>query len=175
MIGPRISFVPYRPRHLVAIDVQDAQSETAVLMLDREYGAQLAVPGLAWSAKVETAQGSRIVGAAGVLPQWSGRAYAWAIFGRVPDPAWLPITRKARQILDQAHGRGIVRIDTTVDAGFKRGRDWMKLLGFRAEALLEAYSPEGRDHIMYARIRRGETRGEEGRRPDRERNRQEAA
>jgi RimJ/RimL family protein N-acetyltransferase len=70
----------------------------------------------------------------------------------LPRPAWLAATRMALRMLDEAHRQGIRRIDATVVRDFAPGHRWARLLGFRPYARLEAYGPDGQDHVGYERL-----------------------
>ena len=94
-----------------------------------------------------------MAGCAGILPQWPGRAIAWALLTReLTARHFLRVHHKVLNVLLGAHGRGARRIETTVDAGFDAGHRWARALGFSPEGLMRSYSPEGRDHVLYARI-----------------------
>lgn len=144
----RLDFVPFRPEHLGWLRLQAAQAYLQPLMSEPEYGVSLTGP-YAWSAMLR----DRPVACAGILPQWPGRAIAWALLTRELGPRqFLRAHHKVAAVLRAAHAAGIRRIETTVDAGFNAGHRWARALGFRPEGLMRAYSPDGRDHLLYGRI-----------------------
>jgi len=141
-----IEFVPFTPAHLLALRLQAAQADLQPLLGQPEYGAALAGADT-WTGLVD----GRVVGCAGVLPQWPGRAIAWALLTRdLTARHFLRVHLKVLRVLRGAQDRGVRRIETTVDAGFDAGHRWARLLGFRPEGLMRAYSPDGRDHVLYA-------------------------
>lgn len=143
-----LEFIPFRPEHLGALQLQAAQAYLQPLLAKPEYGAALVGPDT-WSGILDR----RIVGCAGILPQWPGRAIAWALLTRdLSARHFLQAHHKVLRVLHAAQRNGMRRIETTVDAGFDAGHRWVRALGFLPEGLMRGYSPEGRDHALYARI-----------------------
>lgn len=145
-------FEPYHPDHVAGLRLQDAQSGQRIteLMTQPDYAGSIAVPGLAWSA---LSNDGCVLGCAGILPQWPGRAQAWALIGcDMPSNAWTAIVRQSWRILGQAHLYGYSRIEAQVLASFEPGVRFARLLGFNPEALLERWGPEGADYLQYVRF-----------------------
>lgn len=143
-----MEFIPFKPEHLAALRLQAAQASLQPLLAKREYGTALAGPDT-WTGLID----ARVVGCAGILPQWPGRAIAWALLTReLTARHFLRVHHKVLDVLLGAHRRGTRRIETTVDAGFDAGHRWARALGFAPEGLMRGYSPEGRDHVLYARL-----------------------
>jgi hypothetical protein len=150
----KLDFIPFAPEHLPMLRLQAAQAYLQPLMAKPEYGASLAGP-YAWSGLL----GHAVIGCAGILPQWPGRAIAWALLTRgLTARHFLHAHHKVAAVLRAAHapvsegGGGLRRIETSVDAGFDAGHRWARALGFEPEGLMRAYSPDGRDHVLYARV-----------------------
>lgn len=141
----RIYFRPFEPAHLGLLDLPAAERGPVNA---GEWAAFLA-PAFTWTGFVE----GRVVGCAGLVPQWPGRAQAWLLVGpALPRRAWPAITAKVAAILDAGHAAGFRRIEATVVDGFAPGHRWIRRLGFRAEGLMRGYGPDGRDHWLYARL-----------------------
>ncbi len=143
-----ITFTPFQPAHLDSIELQPAQAWLRGFAIDPAAFAAAAVPGLAWSGVV----GGTIVGAAGVLSLWPGRAQAWAWLAAIPPRHWTAIVRRMRAVLDTAGAQGFHRIEATVLRDFGPGCRLVRLLGFETEGLMRAYAPDGRDAFLYARV-----------------------
>lgn len=93
----------------------------------------------------------RPIGCAGVVQHWPGRYVSWAYLGLDTGPHMRWITRCALAGLERTKGR----IEMTVRADFPAGQRWAEMLGFQVETpRLEAYGPEGEDHVGYVRINR---------------------
>jgi hypothetical protein len=60
------------------------------------------------------------------------------------------ITRGARHFLDSLD---FPRIETPIFTDTPLSIRWIELLGFLREGLMRAYTPDGRDACLYARIR----------------------
>lgn len=147
-----MKLVPFAAEHLAQLDLQASQEyDTAFCTPD--YGAAL-VNDMAWSV----VDGGVILACAGILPVWEGRAIAWALLSRRITPRrfgrfhlWV------KRALDDAHARGIWRIETTVDPDFHNAVRWAAALGFRYEGHMRMYGPDRRDHLLVARIRADRT------------------
>ena len=146
--GPSITFIPFHPAHLDSIELQPAQAWLRGFAVDPEAFAAAAVPGLSWSGVID----GTVVGAAGVLPQWPGRAQVWAWLSAIPPRHWTPIVRRMRAVLAEAGMRGFRRVEATVLSDFGPGCRLVRRLGFELEGLMRAYAPDGRDAFLYARV-----------------------
>lgn len=91
----------------------------------------------------------------GINPYWQGVAELWTF---ILDPAPLIRFKKsfhrcANIILDYFIAEhNLHRLQATVLQRFYKGRKWIVRLGFHDEGLMEAYGPNGENHIRYARI-----------------------
>ena len=144
-----IRFVPYEAAHLAQVELQPAQARWRDQLFKEDYAKAMAVPGMAWTGL----DGDRVVGCAGFYPQWEGRVIAWAVFGAVPRDAWMSIVRKVRKELRDCladHGRH--RVEATVPYNFGNGCRFAHALGFKVEALMKHYGPDGSDHFLYAQV-----------------------
>jgi len=107
----------------------------------------LSAEGLAWTGEVD----GKIVGVAGVIPQWSNRAIAWAMIAKDAGPHFVSIHREVRKFLIHCP---FVRVEAQVDVGFPEANRWMTMLGFELEGYMRAFRPDGADMLLYARVRR---------------------
>lgn len=143
-----IEFIPFEPAHLAALRLQTAQAYLQALIARQEYGAAMCGRH-SWSG----AANGEIVGSAGVIEQWPGRALCWALLGRnIRTRDFLRVHNKVGEVLVRVHREGTRRIETSVDAAFDAGHRWVRALGFAPEGLMRSYSPDGRDHVLYARV-----------------------
>ena len=95
----------------------------------------------------------RIIFCAGVIPQWEGRAIAWALLGDSVnryDMVW--IHRQCQWILETQVKNGYHRIEAHIHEPFAAAHRWIRMLGFISEGLMRRYDPLGRDMRLYARI-----------------------
>ncbi len=136
--------VPFQAKHLKQLTFQDRQmylsdwvSEEQGLVLEDHPS---------YTAMVNNAP----VASAGVVPQWQGRAVAWAFLSDMGTQHFMGVHRAVKKFLDGCY---IQRIEMTVDCEFQEAHRWAKALGFHMECeRMEAYSPDGRDCALYARI-----------------------
>jgi len=146
-----IAFIPFEPDHLAGLKLQAAQTYFQENVRDPAYRRHLKVAGLSWSGEVN----GRVVGAAGVLPQASGRAIVWALFSRdIPFKGWLPITRFVKKVLADAHGAGIRRIEAIVDPAHGAGVRWAERLGFVCETPwgMAGFGADGKTYLLFAHV-----------------------
>ncbi len=90
------------------------------------------------------------IAAAGVVPQWQGRAIAWAFLSEIGPRQFVGVHRAVKSFLD---GCFIKRIEMTVNCDFPEAHRWAKMLGFSMEAeRMVGYAPDGGDCALYARV-----------------------
>jgi hypothetical protein len=110
----------------------------------------ISLPGLAFSG----IDGNKVVGASGFVPQWEGRMIAWALLSpKIPKMAWVQIARKTKLEMVKHLANGTRRIEATVPVGFDQGIRYAELLGFKREALMKSYQPDGSDAYLFACVR----------------------
>jgi len=144
-----MQIVRFTPAHLAALELQDAQIHLSSELTRPGYGDMLAAAGQSFSALA----GDRVVCVAGLLPQWEGRAIAWALLSRQAGRYFLPVHRAVHGFLAQSAFR---RVEAFVDAEFSRGCRWLEMLGFDNEtpgAPMRKYTPDGKDCFLYARVK----------------------
>lgn len=135
--------VPFRPGHLERLRLQPAQAHV------RAYFKDVEKFGTAYTA----IEGEDVLACAGVLPAGSHRAVAWALLGEIGPALFLRVHREVERFLARQPYR---RIEALVDCGFDEAHRWVRLLGFEREAeRMKAYTPDGRDVALYARVKNG--------------------
>lgn len=137
-----LHLIPFEPVHLLDFDVQPAQRD--------EFRRQPC--GGDFGESYTVMRGETRICAAGVLPIWPGRAYAWALLSIHAGRHLLECTRIARFTLDAAPYE---RIEMYVDEHFEQGRRWAEMLGFRCETPepMRKYLTGGGGAYLYARVR----------------------
>lgn len=90
----------------------------------------------------------RLLFTGGFVPQWAGRAEAWAMFAPGNTLSFYTLHKIVRRHLEACPFR---RVEATVDLEFENGHRWIRALGFELEApRLKAYFPDGSDASLYA-------------------------
>lgn len=93
--------------------------------------------------------GADPIACGGIIEQWAGRYTAWMYLNANSGRHMFYITKQVLKVLSGVKGR----IELTVRKDFELGHRWAKLLGFEVESpLLQAYGPEGEDHVGYVRF-----------------------
>lgn len=140
-----IRVAPFIPADAAAMAVNIAQS--------RDWPGQMTPHLMALSAKGRAFTlrcDGQVLCIVGLMEVHAQAATGWALmaegcWGHMGD-----ITRIVRTYLDDQHFR---RIDMLVRADFAAGHRWARRLGFVREAVLRAWTPDGEDMVMHARIR----------------------
>jgi hypothetical protein len=131
--------------HFESIVLQDAQRNLQPLLHTEGYRSDLLRRSVAFSA-VDDA----VIAIAGVALAWPEREVAWSLLSNCGPRRFATIHRAAKRFLESRRTR---RIEMTVDAAHDSAGRWARLLGFQEEGLMHAYTPDGRDAILYARVR----------------------
>lgn len=140
-----IGVAPLEARDVRAIAPQDAQLRDWPDDMEPHLAA-LAAKGRAFTLRAD----GRVLAIMGVMEVHRQAATAWALIGRGCWGHMGAMTRICRDYLDDQPHR---RIDMLVRAGFAAGHRWAGRLGFEREAVLRAWTPDGEDMVMHARIR----------------------
>lgn len=135
----------FHVKHLDQMRLQPSQAGRAHLLQGEEIREFLGQQE-AYTAFV----GDQPLAACGLMDIWPGRAMAWAFLDERAGPHMLAITRSVRRFLDLKAPR---RTELYVDAGFEAGYRWANLLGFEREGFLRAFDVDGRNQVLYSRIR----------------------
>jgi hypothetical protein len=140
--------VPFQPDHVLRLALQPMQLSHEPPM-SVEVAATLAKVGPSYAAVEDD---GTVLAAAGIIPQWEGRAIAWALIAHNAGPHFVRITREVRRFLD---GCGFARVEAAVDAFFPAAIRWAELLGFERETPepMRAYGLNRRPAYLYARVR----------------------
>ena len=143
----------FRPDDVQLMSVQDRQiGDYHILRCmtddDWERASKLGVARTAY-------EGSKILGSAGVIKLWTGRAVAWALLSRhVHRREMLYITRWVLCILAWCEqDMELKRIETPVRCDFPQAHRWAEMLGFVNEGRMLRYNPDGTSSFLYARTR----------------------
>ena len=134
--------------HIKLIDAVEYQKDDKEIFL-RSGGAVLDLSSFA----VSVWDGSRCIGAGGILPVHTGtRAIAWSLFGKGSGKHLAALKRAASRHLRWEPTR---RIEFYISEHFRAGHRWAKMLGFKCETPdgMEAHGPSGEKQYLYARIK----------------------
>ena len=140
-----VKIVPLEAWHFDAIVLQESQQALRTLLRMKEYRHDLLHRSVAFTAIDET-----VIAVAGVALAWPEREVAWSLLSECGPRRFLTVHRAVQAFLDNRRTR---RIEMSVDADHASARRWARMLGFQEEGLMQAYTPDGRDAILYARVR----------------------
>lgn len=137
---------PLRAWHLAALELQPSQAMFGAVIHQPGYVDMLTSAGPAFAA----VQGETVLGCGGSVEMWDNRAVIWALVSEHAGPHMLGIHRAVEGYLKQMRQR---RIEAQVVVGFDPGARWLKRLGFAFEGTMRAFSPDGTDYWLYARVK----------------------
>ena len=136
--------IPFKSAHLAAIRLQSAQMYLSDWVSDDGGHALEQTPSYTAMYNDEP------IGAAGVIPIWTGRAMAWSFLSETGPQNFLKCHRAVKRFLDGCY---VQRIEMTVDCDHAAAHRWAEMLGFTMEAeRMTAYAPDGHDCALYARV-----------------------
>jgi hypothetical protein len=136
--------IPFKAPHLAAIRLQAAQMYLSEWVTEEQGAALEQSP--SYTAMLDDVP----IGAAGVIPIWTGRAMAWSFISDTGPQHFLKCHRAVKHFLD---GCFVQRIEMTVDCDHVEAHRWAKMLGFTMEAeRMKAYAPDGHDCALYSRV-----------------------
>ena len=138
--------VPFKAEHFDKIELQPHQEGFSTYIADKKYGKSIEQGSDSFTAF----DGNKIIGCAGLVEQWDGRAVAWALLSKDAGKHMLSIVRKIDEYLNL---KNIRRVEASSICGFKPGARLLEMLGFEYEGIAKKYTPDGQDVLMYARVR----------------------
>ncbi len=140
-----IEVVQFRPEHLTAIRLQGTQASAGPLMTV-EHGLEvLSTPGISRTVLLD---GEPLM-CAGMIELWKGRAFAWSYLAEHAKRHFRAVHKVALENLAEARWR---RVEMAVDVRDPAAKRWAAHLGFSYEGTHKAWTTDGRDVEMWARV-----------------------
>lgn len=93
-----------------------------------------------------------IIGICGIIQITEYLGEGWAYFANTMPRASIRVIKEIKKFLQTQ--RYLRRIQCTVDAHNFNALKYAKALGFKPESILQAFGPEGHDHVMFTIINR---------------------
>lgn len=102
--------------------------------------------------------GGRVLVVAGLMQMWPGRALAWSVVAdHRPWREMMAVGAEMRRLLAHYLGHRYHRIEAYADAEplewWLTCDWWLRRLGFNEEGRLSRFTQDGRDQMVYARVR----------------------
>lgn len=141
-----MELISFRPEHAAQIHLQSGQAYMKEL-IDDEYCQSLLDAGPAYTLIDD----GKILACGGISLIWEGRGLMWSLISdSLRGPQFIRMHRIVLRFLEMHELR---RIEITVDHHWPRAHRWAKLLGFKHEAYLPKYAPNGLDADQYVRLK----------------------
>ena len=94
-----------------------------------------------------------IVACGGIYPMWDGVGEAWFIGSKLVYKHPILITKTIRQYLNKLMNiKNFHRVQAYVKQDWEQAKRWIELVGMQKEGMVRKFSPDGRDHILYAKV-----------------------
>lgn len=137
-----------RPEHILSIELSPRYS-AAIGAMTRESAERLCAATRVGWAIVEN---GITLGCGGIAEVWENRAQAWTLMSSalILPRRFRIVQRMVQGVLDDAPWR---RIEMDVDAANTAGAAWAERLGFVRECERRKYTVDGRDVILFARVK----------------------
>ena len=145
--GSGIFFLPAVPHHVTRLRISNKE------VLVHTNHVEMAVAQLEYGVAVTAFINTQPVAVFGFVPIWKGVTESWLLvddFARTKPVAMTKYGILAHDI--SKISLGLHRQQITVRIHDERAYKWALALGFREEALMQAYGPDGSDYYLMARF-----------------------
>lgn len=138
--------VPYEPWHARMIELQESQAYM------REYLTEEDIHQRALSYHANTVMdGHDILFCGGTFLFWPGRGMLWSLISsKVDHRKMVGLHRIVTNHLNTEDYPA--RLEMVVDTDFHAGHRWASMIGFKHEAHMPSWGPDGRDADQYVRF-----------------------
>jgi hypothetical protein len=149
---PSIDFkvISFEADHVADLVKRNSTPATAAMKdIVKEYIECMAQPGHGFTL----IRNGHAIMSGGIYPVWKGLGEAWVIPSDLIRPYKKAVVHHVKKYMDEMiRDNDYRRIQSTVRADFTTGQRFIEFLGFRREAFLQSYGPDGADHISYSRV-----------------------
>ena len=139
--------IPYKPEHLLSIELQEAQ-EFMYDYITPEYATGLARASDAYTTINDNGD---ILFCGGLAEYWNGRAMMWSFLSRHLNPRLF--VKLHKKVLKYLAMQDYHRIEVSIAEEHAEGIKWAELLGFERESLMKKYTPDAQNSFMYVRLK----------------------
>ncbi|MFC3864620.1 GNAT family N-acetyltransferase [Alcaligenes aquatilis] len=142
-----MKIVALTSEHLLSVQLQQAQAYAIPTVTPEHAQALVSANGVGWAALGDD---GAAIACAGIVEMHPQRGMAWALLSDAALSQFKTIHRVVSRVVESAPWR---RLEMTVDSQHAAGIAWAERLGFKCEGLMAAYTPDGRDCFLYAKVK----------------------
>ncbi|WP_242683746.1 GNAT family acetyltransferase [Paenalcaligenes suwonensis] len=142
-----IKIVALEVEHILAVQLQQAQAYAIPIVTAEHAHALVQANGVGWAALDDDGNATAC---AGIIEMHQQRGMAWALISEAALKQFKTLHRVISAVVRSAPWK---RIEMTVDSQHTAGIAWAERLGFKREGLMTAYTPDGRDCFLYAKVK----------------------
>tara|TARA_Y100001972_G_scaffold114747_1_gene150674 strand:- start:158 stop:598 length:441 start_codon:yes stop_codon:yes gene_type:complete len=96
----------------------------------------------------------KIIACGGIYPIWNGVGDAWFIGSNVIYEYPILVTKTVKKYLDELMDlNNFHRVQAYVRHDWQEAQRWIKVLGMQNEGTARKYSTDGRNHILFAKVK----------------------
>ncbi len=140
-----MELIAFRPEHAAQIQLQPGQAYMKEL-IDDEYCQSLLEAGPAYTL----VEDGKVLAVGGISIIWEGRGLMWSLISDSLHGG--QFVRMHKIVVRFLELQNLRRIEITVDHEWATAHRWAKLLGFKHEAYLPKFAPNGLDADQYVRL-----------------------
>jgi hypothetical protein len=142
-----IKAVPFRSSDFVVL------KEKGVLTVYGDYVTEdslLRLESNPYSATLIDEETLEVFAIGGAIEVWENRAHLWLFIDPACRKRFFQIHNAVNRYINALPFR---RVEAIVEVDFAEGNRWMPLLKFEREGILRAYGVDGKDMVMYSKIK----------------------
>ena len=143
--------IPFEPGH-----AEELIGQADINQAEKRFLLARHIHDLSSGYSTSVIRNGHLLGSGGIFPVWDGLGEAWVIPSRLVQKHKKMFVKLIREnmarMTDEFQFR---RLQATARADAPKSRRFLEFLGFEREGLLKAYGPDGADHVLFAKIRKG--------------------
>jgi RimJ/RimL family protein N-acetyltransferase len=143
--------IPFEPGH-----AEELIGQADINQAEKKFLLGRHIHDLSSGYSISVIRNGHLLGSGGIFPIWDGLGEAWVIPSELVQKHKKMFVKLIREnmarMTDEFQFR---RLQATARADAPKSRRFLEFLGFEREGLLKAYGPDGADHVLFAKIRKG--------------------
>ena len=128
--------------------INDDRNRPAIMI--SQFVDEVVVKNLSFTA----VNNGKIICSGGIYPIWHGVGDAWFIGSNIIYDYPITITKLVKKTLDELMDiNNFHRVQAYVRHDWEDAQRWIKVLGMQVEGTARKYSTDGRNHILFAKVK----------------------
>jgi len=128
--------------------INDDRNRPAIMI--SQFVDEVVVKNLSFTA----VNNGKIICSGGIYPIWDGVGDAWFVGSNSIYDYPITVTKLVKKILNELMDlNGFHRVQAYVRHDWEDAQRWIKVLGMQNEGTVRKYSTDGRNHILFAKVK----------------------